>query len=300
MQRFRQTFLAMASQHTIELCCDDPARARDAAQAAIADVLRIESKFSRFRDDSVTTAINRGAGGPPVAIDTETAALLRYADRCFVASDGAFDITAGVLRRVWDFRSASPRLPAPTALEKAVALVDWDEVEWSDVEIRLPRAGMEIDFGGLGKEYAADRAATICRERGIAHGLVNLGGDVRAIGAQPDGAPWRVGIQHPRVPGSAIAGVDIVDAAVATSGDYERYVEIDGKRYCHILDARTGMPVDYWQSVSVLAPLCVAAGSCATAAMLLGQAGPAFLEGQGVRWIGVTADGRLMGDAPVA
>ena len=109
-----------------------------------------------------------------------------------------------------------------------------------------------------------------------------------------------MGIQHPRVPGSAIAGVDIVDAAVATSGDYERYMEIDGKRYCHILDARTGMPVDHWQSVSVVAPLCVAAGSCATDRDVAGAGGPAFLEGQGVRWIGVTAEGRLMGDAAAA
>ncbi len=297
MQRFRQTFRAMASQHAIELRCGDPARARDAAQAAIDDVLRIESKYSRYRDDSVTTAINRGAGGPPVTIDAETAALLRYADQCFVASGGKFDITSGVLRRAWDFRSVPARLPAPASLAAAVALVGWDEVEWSDSSIRLPRAGMEIDFGGIGKEYAADRAATICRERGIAHGLVDLGGDVRAIGTQPGGAPWRVGIRHPRVPGSAIAGIDLVDAALATSGDYERYLEVDGKRYCHILDPRTGMPVSHWQSMSVVAPLCVTAGSCATIAMLLEEEAAGFLERQGMRWIGVTADGRLAGDA---
>ena len=121
MQRFRQTFRAMASQHSIELCCDDPARARDAAQAAIDDVLRIEAKFSRYRDDSVTAAINRGAGGPPVAIDSETAALLRYADQCFARSDGAFDITAGVLRRAWDFRSAI----APRAVAKRRSTRPW-------------------------------------------------------------------------------------------------------------------------------------------------------------------------------
>lgn len=300
MQRFRQTFRAMASQHSIELCCDDPARARDAARAAIDDVLRIEAKYSRYRDDSVTTAINQGAGGLPVAIDAETAALLRYADRCFAASDGTFDITSGVLRRAWDFRSAPPRLPSPASLEAAVALVGWDEVEWSDTSIRLPRTGMEIDFGGIGKEYAADRAATICIELGIAHGLVDLGGDIRAIGAQPGGAPWRMGIRHPRVPGSAIAGIDLVDAALATSGDYERYIEVDGRRYCHILDPRTGMPASHWQSMSVAAPLCATAGSCATIAMLLEEGAVDFLEQQGLRWIGVTADGRLTGDAALA
>lgn len=292
MQRYRQTFRAMAAEHSIELFAADPAQARAAAQAAIDDVLRIEAKYSRYRDDSVTTAINRAAGGAPVPIDGETAALLRYADQCHALSHGAFDITSGVLRRVWDFRRTLAALPSADALAAAVALVGWDEVEWTDTDIRLPRAGMEIDFGGIGKEYAADRAASLCVERGIVHGLVNLGGDIRAVGPQPDGAPWRVGIQHPRAAGAVIGGFDLTAGALATSGDYERFIEVDGRRYCHILDARTGTPVSHWQSVSVAAPLCVAAGSCATIAMLLGEGAQAFLAAQGVRWLGVAADGK--------
>ena len=134
---------------------------------------------------------------------------------------------------------------------------------------------MEIDFGGIGKEYAADRVATICIEHGIAHGLVNLGGDVRAIG--PQAGRRAVARRHPpsaRATDEAIAGFDLADGAVATSGDYERFFELDGRRYCHILDPRTGMPVAHWQSVSVVAPLCVVAGSCATIAMLLERAAP--------------------------
>jgi len=157
---------------------------------------------------------------------------------------------------------------------------------------------MEIDFGGIGKEYAADRAATVCVEHGILHGLVNLGGDVRATGPQPDGAPWRVGIRHPRRDGLAIATVLLESGAVATSGDYERYVEIEGRRYCHILDPRTGLPVTHWQSVSVVAPLCVMAGSCATIAMLLERDGQTFLREQGFRYLAVNADG-VVGDAAV-
>ena len=152
---------------------------------------------------------------------------------------------------------------------------------------------MEIDFGGIGKEYAADRAATICIEQGIAHGLVNLGGDVRAIGTQADGTPWRVGIRHPRADGRAIAYVDLADGAVATSGDYERYFDLDGRRYCHILNPRTGMPVAHWQSVSVVAPLAVVAGSCATIAMLMEAGGEAFLAAQGFSYIAVAPDGTL-------
>jgi thiamine biosynthesis lipoprotein len=290
---FRFTFRAMAAEHELQLHANDAAHARRAADAAIADVLRIEAKYSRYRDDSVTTAINRAAGGAAVAIDAETAALLRYADRCHALSDGAFDITSGVLRRVWNFGATRPQLPSPEAVEATRQLIGWPRVEWDERTVRLPDAGMEIDFGGIGKEYAADRAATLLAEYGIAHALVNLAGDVRALGSQPGGAPWRIGIVHPRVTGGVIGDVEIADAAVATSGDYERYVEIDGRRYCHILDPRTGWPVDHWQSASVVAPLCIVAGSSATMAMLRADA-DAFLREQGLRFLLVDKKGRLV------
>ncbi len=299
MKLFQTRFRAMAAEHSIQLYDADPARARRAADAAIADVHRIEAKYSRYRDDSVTTRINRAAGIAAVEIDAETVALLRYADRCHALSGGRFDITSGVLRRAWDFRREPPSLPDPAALKTAIACIDWPAVEWGERSVRLPRAGMEIDFGGVGKEYAADRAATILVEHGIGHGLVNLGGDLRAIGPKDDGSPWRVGIRHPRRAGATIAGIDMAGGALATSGDYERYFEIDGRRYCHIVDPGDGMPVTHWQSVSVLAPLCVLAGSCSTIAMLLGDAAPAFLLAQDVLWLGVRGDGTLTGPASV-
>jgi len=295
MKLFRQSFRAMAAEHEIQLAAADLEVARRAATAAIADVRRIEAKYSRYRDDSVTTRINRAAGGPPVPIDPETAALLRYADQCHALSSGLFDITSGVLRRAWDFRRDPPSLPRPDEIAAAVALIGWNEVEWDAESVRLPRVGMEIDFGGIGKEYAADRIATICLERGLRHGLVNLGGDIRAIGPRADGTPWRVGIQHPRHAGSAVGGFDLAAGALATSGDYERYFEIAGRRYCHILNPKTGMPVTHWQSISVVSPLCVVAGSCATIAMLLEGAAAAFLDAQGVQWLGITNDGSLRG-----
>jgi len=299
MRLFRTAFRAMASEHELLLWSDDEARATRAAEAAIADVLRIEAKYSRYRDDSVTTRINRAAGGASVAIDAETAGLLAYADQCHRWSGGRFDLTSGVLRRAWDFRRMPPRLPDAAALAAATALIGWDRVEWNEHSVRLPVAGMEIDFGGIGKEYAADRAATVCIEQGVAHGLVNLGGDVRATGPQPDGAPWRVGIRHPRREGVAIATVLLESGAVATSGDYERYFELEGRRYCHILDPRTGFPVAHWQSVSVVAPLCVVAGSGATIAMLLERDGESFLRTQGFRYLAIDAVGVVVGDATV-
>lgn len=280
--------------HELQLSTLDHARADRAAAAAIADVQRIEAKYSRYRGDSVTSAINRAAGRSAVAIDSETALLLRYVDRCHALSDGCFDITSGVLRRVWDFKRRPPRIPDQHEIDAVRALIGWNRVEWSDAHVRLPCTGMELDFGGIGKEYAADRAAIICRDHGIAHALVNLGGDVRAIGPRADGTPWRVGIRDPRTIDAAIATIELDDAAVATSGDYERAFEVEGRRYCHVLDPRTGMPVSHWRSVSVVAPLAILAGSYATIAMLLERDAEPFLAAQGVRYLMVAADGTLI------
>jgi len=292
MPLFRFGFRAMAADNELQLVAAAPGAAQAAAEAAIAEVARVEAKYSRYRDDSVTTRVNRAAGTRAVRIDEETAALLRYADHCHRASGGLFDLTSGVLRRAWDFRRTPPQLPTREALDDCLRLIDWTAMEWTDRSVRLPREGMEIDFGGIGKEYAADRAATILAENGVSAALVNLAGDVRVVGAQESGAPWRVAIRHPREP-RPMAWVEVADGAVATSGDYERYFDLAGRRYCHILDPRTGMPVDCWQSVSVVAPLCVVAGSCSTVAMLLQEAGEAFLQEQGLRYIAVARDGSV-------
>jgi thiamine biosynthesis lipoprotein len=141
---------------------------------------------------------------------------------------------------------------------------------------------MALDFGGVVKEYAADRAAVICLEAGVKHGLVDLGGDIRIIGPHPDGSPWSVGIQHPRQADAVMATLQVSRGAVATSGDYERYLAIDGKRYCHILSPRTGMPVEGLAGVSVFADECIVAGSATTIAMLMEERGPSWLEEVGL------------------
>jgi FAD:protein FMN transferase len=286
-------FRAMGGQHELQLWAHDRLVADRAAHTAIGDVLRIEAKYSRYREDSVTAAINRAAGGAAVAIDQETAALLRFGERCHALSGGRFDLTSGVLRRAWDFRRQPPRLPGAAEIAAAHAKVGWARVEWSDRSVRLRDAGMELDFGGIGKEYAADRVAAICMDHGIRHGFVNLGGDVRVIGTQVDGTPWRVGLRHPRRARALIGEVELCDAAVATSGDYERYFELDGRRYCHLLDARTARPVDHFQSASVVAPLATLAGSYATIAMLLGEAAVPFLRAQHADYLLVAADGTV-------
>lgn len=289
---FSFSFGAMASRCEVRLFASDEATARAWSDAGIAEVRRVEAKYSRYRDDSVTTAINRSAGQAAIRVDDETAALLTFGGQLHQQSEGVFDLTSGVLRRAWDFKAA--RLPAPHEIEPLLPLVGWDRVDWDGSELRLPLPGMEIDFGGVGKEYAADRAAACMQELGAQHGLVNLGGDLRIIGPQPDGSAWKVGVQDPRgEAGAAIAALAVAAGAMATSGDYERYFECGGRRYSHILDPRTGWPVAHWRSVSVVAPLCVLAGACATIAMLKPvPEALAFLQAQGMRFMGIDAAGR--------
>lgn len=269
----------------------DAARALAAGEA---EVRRLERKYSRYRDDSVTTRINRAAGDAGgVEVDAETAALLDYAQTAWEQSEGAFDITTGVLRQAWDFKAR--QVPSPEALAALLPRVGWQRAAWRRSRLSLP-AGMEIDFGGVVKEYAADRAAHALAAAGGRHGLVELGGDIALVGPHPDGAPWRVGIRHPREPAAALATVDLRAGAIATSGDYERFFERAGARYCHILDARTGWPAQGLASVSVLADQCLVAGTAATVAMLKGPVGgPAWLASLGLPHLCIDAAGQVGG-----
>jgi thiamine biosynthesis lipoprotein len=282
-------FTAMASPCSIKVAAADAASAGKAAQAAIDEVHRIESKYSRYIAGSVVGTINAAAGRSPVAVDEETAALLQFAETLYDQSDGLFDITSGVLRQAWDFkRGVRPTLKQ---LGEVLPLVGWDKVEFAGGSIRLPILGMELDFGGFGKEYAADRAGATLQNHGVTHALINLGGDVRAIGPQPGGEPWLIGIAHPRRDREVIAQIPLASGGLATSGDYERYFELDGRRYCHILNPRTGQPVSYWQSISVVGALAVSAGSLSTIAMLQGAQALPFLGNQGVAYLAIDADG---------
>ncbi len=270
------------------------AEAARVAEAARAEVLRLEAKYSRYREDSLATRINRSAGDPTgVVVDRETAALFDYAAASHRHSDGLFDITSGILRRAWDFKSGV--LPSQAAIDALLPLVGWNRVRWEAPRIVLPRAGMQLDFGGYVKEYAADRAAEICREHGARHGLVDLGGDVAVVGPHPDGSPWRVGIRDPRAPTEALLTLPLGWGGIASSGDYERCMVVDGVRYGHILDPRTGWPVRGLAAVSVVADHCLVAGTLTTIAMLKGERGVAWLESSGAHCLYVTGDGFVGG-----
>jgi thiamine biosynthesis lipoprotein len=291
----------MASPCSLQIDGQDEPAMRHAAVQAIAEVQRIEKKFSRYTVDSVVSRINRSAGQVAVTMDAETSGLLDFAHALWQQSGGLFDVTSGVLRQAWNFKTGT--LPRPEQLEKLLATVGWQNVERSNNLVRLALPGMELDFGGFGKEYAADRAAAVLNSHGMAHALVNLGGDLHALGGRglPElhCAPWQIDIQHPRPDPTqpqhqALARLPLARGGLATSGDYERFFSHAGKRYCHVLDPRTGWPVTFWQSVSVLAANTTSAGALSTIAMLKGDQARAWLETQGVRYLAVQEDGQLL------
>ena len=281
----------MACRCEVVLDAPTQAEAERLAQSGIDEVHRIEHTYSRYRADSIVARINAAAGAEAVDCDAETLSLLDFADQLHQQSGGLFDITSGVLRRAWNFAQA--HLPSPAQVQALLPLIGWAQVQREGTRVRLPRAGMELDFGGFGKEYAADRAAALLQRQGVQHGYVNLGGDMRLMGPRPDGAPWVIGIQHPRERNKLLATQQISEGGLATSGDYERYMEVGGQRYCHLLNPRTGWPVNHWRTVSVTAPLAVVAGCVATIAMLQGPEGLDFLRGSGHAFLAVDHTGQL-------
>ncbi|NTW51903.1 MAG: FAD:protein FMN transferase [Chlorobiaceae bacterium] len=291
MDIFRFGFKAMGCGCEVVVTCSGKEEALLAAEAAIKEITRIEQKYSRYTPDSIVTRINEKAGIDGVDCDGETMALMRYAGMLHEQSGGLFDVTSGVLNRAWDFNK--PELPGKEAVESLLELVGWNKVLIDGNTVRLGRKGMQLDLGGLGKEYAADSAAKVLYGKGIRHGFVNLAGDIRVVGAQPGDEPWKVGIRDPGCAGKLLASIPLGSGALATSGDYERYIEVMGHRYSHILNPRTGCPVDYWGSVSVVATSAIEAGSRATIAMLKGPDGLDYLSASGLMYLAVDKSGKI-------
>ncbi|HEY5237174.1 MAG TPA: FAD:protein FMN transferase [Rhizomicrobium sp.] len=271
----------MATPCEVRLETDDADLAKAAGHAVEWEARRIEQKFSRYKSDSVVGLIN-AAGGREMAVDAETAHLLNFAAKCFQVSNGLFDITSGVLRRIWRF-DGSDNVPANAQIRSLCQLIGWQKVTWKPPAIRLP-PGMEIDLGGLAKEYAVDKAlAAICEITSLP-ALVNFGGDLRVSGPRAHGKRWKVAIESVDASGHAAGLLELVDGALATSGDSRRFLLKDGVRYGHILNPRTGRPIEHApRSVTVAAATCVEAGMIATLAVLQGKGAEAFLKREGAR-----------------
>jgi len=294
IKQYQFPFKAMGSPCEIKLYCKDELTAQNVANLVVSDVLNIEQRYSRYRQDSVLSQINRVAEkGGRIEIDGETVALLNYADTCYKQSGGLFDISSGVLRKIWDFKEK--KIPTQAAIKEVLERVGWQKIELTTSAINFTVAKMELDFGGIAKEYAVDRAATICWESGVRNGFINLGGDIKVIGPHPDGSPWMVGISHPRKKGVLLKKLPIYVGAVASSGDYERCIEVNGRRYGHVLNPKTGWPVQGLVAVTVIADQCVVAGSACTISMLKDRAGKKWIKGVGLDYLWVDQNGRVGG-----
>jgi FAD:protein FMN transferase len=275
-------FTAMAGPCIVLVDSEDQRLGLEMGGIAETEALRIEAKFSRYRP-SVVTDINRGAGSP-VVVDSETADLIDYAARCHELSGGLFDITSGALRRVWRFDgSGAGSIPSESEVRRVLRDVGWHRVSWNRPTLTLC-AGMEVDFGGIGKEYAVDRALTLALARSQQPVLVNFGGDLRVSGPRRDGASWRVAIEDANRAGDSVGLLELAAGALATSGDTYRHIVKDGRRLGHVLDPRTGWPVaDAPKSVTVHAATCTEAGLLAKLALLSGAGAEEFLKAEGVR-----------------
>jgi len=270
---------AMASPCELLVATRDLDLARRLGEVAAGEAWRIEHKYSRYRDDSVIGALNH-SNGVPVAVDPETMLLLQFAARCHELSDGAFDITSGVLRRAWRFDGGA-RMPDAVQIEALRTRIGFDRLRFEESALIVP-PGMELDFGGIGKEYAVDCALALVLREFDGAMLVNFGGDI-AANHQPDSGPWKVGVERPDAHGAARLLLDFGRGGLATSGDTHRFFEHGGKRYGHILDVRSGYPVEGApRSVTVAAACCLEAGMMATLAMLQGAGAEEFLAAQGV------------------
>lgn len=276
-------FMAMASPCEVLMEVDDEQLARQILKVVSDEAKRIEQKFSRYRDDNVIYRINN-ASGKAVEVDDETARLIDFGENLYQMSDGLFDITSGILREAWRF-DGSDNLPKSNAIKPLLKLLGWNKVNWQN-SMLLMKPGMEIDLGGIGKEYAVDRASQLVQALTSLSVLINFGGDLATIGNKRRQKHWSVGRL---VTGkeNAVAMFHLSSGAIATSGDAHRYLLKDGIRYSHVLSPITGWPIpDTPHTVSVAAPTCIEAGMMSTLAMLQGGKATEFLRLQDVKfWV---------------
>jgi len=267
----------MGSPFVLTAIHSEEETARQGIEAAFSEIDRIEALISSWQEDSATNALNRSAGQGPAPAPQELLLLLGRSLKVSELTGGAFDVTFASAGRLWDFQrpgaeSKKPELPDPEAVRRSVENVDFRLVRLDNAAgtVEIQRPGTRIGFGGIGKGYAANRAVQAMKEAGVVGGLVNAGGDLLAFGRQEDGSPWTVAIADPLHPEKIFAYLELTDRAVATSGDYQRFFEIDGVRYAHILDPRTGYPVRGMRSATVLCPDAELADALATATFVMG------------------------------
>lgn len=289
---YTKRFNAMGSPCEIKFYSDSKLQAQKKIVRLINTVRNLENRYSRYKSDSILSAINQQAAiAGRFKVDKQTESLLNYAHTCYLESDGLFDISSGALRKIWNFHEK--KIPSADIIQAHLNTIGWKKVIWSPPFIEFSHAGMELDFGGIVKEYAADQCAHLAREYGIHHGAINLGGDIRIIGPHLDGTPWRIGIKSPFQVNNKSFSASLTQGGIASSGDYERCMEVDGTKYSHILNPKTGYPSRYLSSVSVIADLCTIAGTASTVAMLKEDQAENWLKELGLPYLIVDNDNQV-------
>lgn len=273
MKPFSQSLKLMGNTFTITVVAEGHSVAQNHIEAAIAEIRRIEKLFTTFNNDSQTSLINANAGIGPVTVDKEVYGLIERSIAISKITQGAFDITYGSIdKSLWNFDKNITSLPSKEEALKMVHLINYNNIilDPTATSVFLKEKGMRIGFGGIGKGYAAEMAKALLIKHGVKSGIINASGDLTAWGQQPDGRPWRIGISNPDKPQDIFSYLDISGKAVATSGNYEKYIMIAGKKYSHTIDPKTGLPISGIKSVTVISGNAEFADAMATPIAVMG------------------------------
>lgn len=263
----------MGNRFEISVVATDASYAHQCIEDAVEEISRIEKLLTTFNENSQANLINRHAGIAPVQVDKEVFELIKRSKKISSLTQGAFDITYGSIdKKLWNFDNTMTSLPDAQTAKQMVRLINYRNVllDENNCTVFLQEPGMRIGFGGIGKGYAAEMAKQVLQKRGIESGIVNASGDLTAWGYQPNGKPWTIGIADPNAARNAFSYLDITNTSIATSGNYEKFVMIDGKKYSHTIDPKTGLPVRGIKSVTIICPNAEIADAMATPVMIMG------------------------------
>lgn len=273
MKPYSQSLKLMGNNFTITVVAATTAIAQNHIDNAVQEIKRIEKLLTTFSNDSQTSLINENAGIRPVKVDREVYELIERSTAISKITQGAFDITYGSIdKSLWNFDKSMTKLPSKEDALKMVHLINYNNIilDPEKLTVYLKEKGMRIGFGGIGKGYAAEKAKALLLKQNVKSGIINASGDLTAWGLQPDGKPWRIGISNPDRPQDIFSYIDISEKAVATSGNYEKFIMIDGKKYSHTIDPKTGLPISGIKSVTVISPNAEFADAMATPIAVMG------------------------------
>lgn len=262
----------MGSRFDITIVAEDEKKANAYIDEAIEEIIRIEKLISSWDPQSETSEINKNAGIKPVKVDQELVDLIERSIQISKITDGAFDITFASMDKVWKFDGSMKEMPSKEVIQQSIEKVGYTNIVIDEnlQTVYLKIKGMKIGFGALGKGYAADKVKAMMIEKGVKAGIINASGDLTAWGKQPDGKDWMVGISNPLNKNKVFSWFPVVNAAVATSGNYEKYVTFNGKKYTHIIDPRTGYPASGIVSVTIFSQMGELSDALATAVFIMG------------------------------